>query len=172
MTQYSGWDDYQISLARTVGRLSREQLVWRPAPDQRSAGENFNHIAMGRIDWFHAFMGVGNEEFARQVATWKEGDGAKENPAELARRLNVSWQMVEEALRSWTIADLGQTFQQSYNGKNYLLTRQWVIWHVLSHDIHHGGELTLMLGLQGGIALPELGDEFGHLSERVQPIDE
>jgi uncharacterized damage-inducible protein DinB len=53
-----------------------------------------------------------------------------------------------------------------YKGKNYALTRQWIIWHVIAHDLHHGGELTLMLGMQG-IALPELGDEGGHLSERA-----
>ncbi len=53
-----------------------------------------------------------------------------------------------------------------YKGKNYALTRQWITWHVIAHDLHHGGELTLMLGMQG-IALPELGDEGGHLSERA-----
>src|SRR5216684_5349436 len=40
-----------------------------------------------------------------------------------------------------------------YRGKNYALTRQWITWHVIAHDLHHGGELTLMLGMQG-IALP------------------
>jgi len=25
-------------------------------------------------------------------------------------------------------------------------TRQWIIWHVLEHEIHHGGELSLALG--------------------------
>jgi uncharacterized damage-inducible protein DinB len=25
-------------------------------------------------------------------------------------------------------------------------TRQWMIWHVLEHEIHHGGELSLALG--------------------------
>ncbi len=53
-----------------------------------------------------------------------------------------------------------------YRGKNYALTRQWITWHIIAHDLHHGGELTLMLGMQG-IALPELGDEGGHLSERA-----
>ena len=39
-------------------------------------------------------------------------------------------------------------------------------WRVISHDLHHGGELAVTLGMQG-IALPELGDEGGHLSERA-----
>jgi uncharacterized damage-inducible protein DinB len=33
----------------------------------------------------------------------------------------------------------------------------------LSHDLHHGGQIALMLGLQG-IDVPELGDKGGHLT--------
>lgn len=33
----------------------------------------------------------------------------------------------------------------------------------MSHDLHHGGQLALMLGLQG-IDVPELGDKGGHLT--------
>ncbi len=29
------------------------------------------------------------------------------------------------------------------------LTRQWIIWHVLEHEILHGGELSLALGTYG-----------------------
>ena len=32
-----------------------------------------------------------------------------------------------------------------------------------THDVHHGGELALMLGMQG-LAIPELGDLFGHIT--------
>jgi hypothetical protein len=52
--------------------------------------------------------------------------------------------MIEQTLASWTAADL-------------------------AHDLHHGGELALMLGMQG-IAVPELGDLGGHLT--VSPLAE
>ena len=32
---YSGWDDHQISLVRAIAPLSREHLLWRPAPHLR-----------------------------------------------------------------------------------------------------------------------------------------
>ena len=32
-------------------------------------------------------------------------------------------------------------------------TLQWIIWHVLRHDIHHGGELALGMG---GYHLPTI----------------
>jgi uncharacterized damage-inducible protein DinB len=166
MTLYKGWDDYQVSLVRAITPLSREQLAWRPAPHQRSVGELASHIINGRIQWFHYILGEGSEEFASQVAARRPGDAIEEKTAELVRWLEATWQMIEDALNRWNIADLAPTYQLPYKGKNYALTRQWIIWHVIAHDLHHGGELTLMLGMQG-IALPELGDEGGHLSERA-----
>ena len=49
-------------------------------------------------------------------------------------------------------------------GRPYELSRQWVTWHVIEHDLHHGGELAVTLGLQN-IAIPELGDEGGRITE-------
>ena len=28
-------------------------------------------------------------------------------------------------------------------------SRQWIIWHVLEHDIHHGSEISTILGVHG-----------------------
>ena len=30
-----------------------------------------------------------------------------------------------------------------------VFTLRWIIWHVLEHEIHHRGELSLALGLLG-----------------------
>ena len=136
MTLNKGWDDYQISLVRAIAPLSREQLAWRPAPHLRSGGEIASHIIGGRIQWFHSILGAGSTDFASQVAAWRPEDAIEENPAELVRWLEATWQMIEEALTNWDVADLAQTYQlPPYKGKNYALTRQWIIWHVIAHDL-------------------------------------
>jgi uncharacterized damage-inducible protein DinB len=28
-------------------------------------------------------------------------------------------------------------------------TRQWIIWHLVEHDVHHGGEISFSLGMHG-----------------------
>jgi uncharacterized damage-inducible protein DinB len=166
MSVYKGWDDYQISIVRAIAPLSREQLAWRPAPHLRSVGEIANHIIGGRIQWFHYILGEGDAEFASQVAAMSPDEVIEENAAELVKGLEITWQMVENALNRWTISDLAQLYMLPYKGQNYALTRQWIIVHILAHDFHHGGELSIMLGMQG-LSLPELGDEGGHLSERA-----
>ncbi len=50
----------------------------------------------------------------------------------------------------------------------YLVSRQWTIWRILSHDLHHGGQLAILLGLQG-IDIPDLGERGGHLTELPWP---
>lgn len=96
---------------------------------------------------------------------WYE-DAIEEQAAELVRWLEATWQMIEDALNRWNVAELARTYQLPYKGKNYALTRQWIIWYVIAHDLHHGGELAVTLGMQG-IALPDLGDEGEHISERA-----
>ena len=63
--------------------------------------------------------------------------------------------MIADALARWTAADLGQVFfpavvvsdaERSAFGE---LAQQWMIWHVLEHEIHHGGELSVALGGYG-----------------------
>ncbi len=164
MTLYKGWDGYQVSLVRAIAPLSREQLAWRPAPHLRSVGEIASHIIGGRVQWFHRILGAGSAEFASQVAAWRTEDAIEENSAELVRWLEATWQMIEDALTRWNTDDLGKTLLHPYQGKTYALPRQWIIWRIMAHDLHHGGELAVSLGMQG-IALHELGDMGGHLTE-------
>ncbi|HEY7356173.1 MAG TPA: hypothetical protein VH590_06890, partial [Ktedonobacterales bacterium] len=87
-----------------------------------------------------------------------------DNPAEQIRWLEATWRVIETTLSQWTVDDLAVTYRHLYRGKMYIVSRQWTIWRVMCHDLHHGGELALMLGMQG-IEIPDLGEQGGHLTE-------
>ncbi len=174
-TVLSGWEDYQISLLRTIAPRTSAELCWRPAPHLRSAGEVAAHIIRGRIQWFHYVLGEGEGELAgdadADLTTWMSRQGLEERTADLVSGLEASWRLVIGTLQRSTRANLAQIAPTPpYKGQTYALTRQWIVWHVLAHDLHHGGELALTFGLQG-ITLPELGGEGGHLAERA-PLTE
>lgn len=169
MTVYEGWDGYQLSLVRAIAPLSPEQLAFRPAPHLRSVGQIASHISLGRIDWFQRMDAPGSAELASHVKALKSRDAIAGNPAELVHWLEASWAMIENALNRWTVADLAWTYLQPYQGNTYAVSRQWTIWRILAHDLHHGGELAVLLGMQG-IALPDLGDQGGHL--KMPPLAE
>ncbi len=164
MAVYEGWDGYQTSLIHAIAPLTREHLIRRPAPHLRSAGQIANHISLGRISWFQRMDAPGSAELVREVAALDSDEDIAEDAAELVKWLQASWQMIDNTLNAWTVADLAQTYLQSYQGETYAVSRQWTIWRIIAHDLHHGGELAVTLGLQG-IALPELGDLGGHLTQ-------
>ncbi len=161
---YDGWDGYQLAIARSIAPRSPEELRWRAAPHLRSAGEIARHIAEGRVDWFSRTFGSAATASASVVAAWGAEEAVQEDAAELVRGLDASWRMIAEGLTRWSVADLAETFPLSYGGSLYALPRQWILWRIMSHDLHHGGELAYALGAQG-IALQELGNEGGHLTE-------
>ena len=67
--------------------------------------------------------------------------------AELVSGLETTGRAIQETLQRWTSADLEYVFHGTRRGEEYSLTRQWVIWHVIEHDLHHGGELSFLLGM-------------------------
>lgn len=170
---YRGWDGYQTSLVHAVAPLSAEQLAFRAAPGLRSVGEIARHIACGRLGWFRRMGAPGSEELAAQIPEWvidKDGnshlveESLSLEPAELVRWLETTWSMVETTLAEWTVEDLQRTYRHIYWGTTFAVSRQWTIWRILSHDIQHGGQLSVLLYMQG-IDIPELGALGGHLTE-------
>ena len=98
--------------------------------------------------------------------------------AELVAGLERTWQMIEQTLAHLTPADLEQVFPPpdeavllrhaklvepalqpfaqmwldaaALSGEvRPARSRQWIIWGVLAHDIHHGSEISTILGVHG-----------------------
>ena len=144
-TFYKGWDIYQQKLVTTITPLTHVQLDLRAAPYMWSVGIIASHIIATRVSWFQRWMDVGSSEIAPMV-TWDEDEfeGVTSRPAaEL---------VIQDALNHWTPADLSHVFYDPYADENPQRekrqhTRQWIIWHVLEHDMHHGGEISLALGM-------------------------
>ena len=75
---------------------------------------------------------------------------------ELLKGLEATWQVIQDAVSLWSIAELAvQVHDIDDDGVDQIYTRQWVLWHLIEHDLHHGGELSFTLGMHGltGIAL-------------------
>jgi uncharacterized damage-inducible protein DinB len=98
--------------------------------------------------------------------------------AELVAGLEKTWQMIQHTLARLTPTDLEQVvpplddeervrhaklvepalqpFAQMWVGAARLsgevrpaVSLQWIIWHMIEHDIHHGSEISTILGVHG-----------------------
>lgn len=152
---YQGWDTYQERLVKALAPLSFAQLSLCAAPQLRSIGENAAHIVGTRAGWLYYTLEQGGEEMVA-LASWNGAHPSVPSVAELLKGLEATWQVIQDTLSRWTIADLAvQVHDIDDDGVDQIYTRQWVLWHLIEHDLHHGGELSFTLGMHGltGIAL-------------------
>ena len=149
-TFYGSWKEYQDHIRGAVAPLTAEQLALRAAPGLRSVGENAAHIIGCRAGWFTHVLGEDGGAEVKEMANWDvPGAPACTSAAELVQGLDRTWQLMADCVARWSPDDMRQTFPDDWDGKIVQLSRAWVLWHVLEHDLHHGGEISLTLGMHG-----------------------
>lgn len=151
---YEGWGRYQQLLVEAVAPLTGEQLGLRAAPSLRPIWLLAAHIVGTRAGWFHERMGEGGPEIAA-LDPWDAEGAPPRTAAELVEGLETSWRLIAGCLDRWTPADLDHVFVRDLGDRVVRRSRGWILWHVLEHDLHHGGELSLTLGMHG-LPAPDL----------------
>jgi uncharacterized damage-inducible protein DinB len=160
---YDGWDGYHRSLVAAVAPLTPDQLAFRGAAEMRSVGELAWHIADGRVDWFRRMNAPGSAELAAAMEARGPAPTAPFAATEIVEWLERTWGMIQATLDQWSVDDLAVTYRHPYNGQVYAVSHQWTLWRILLHDVHHGGQLSELLALQG-ILPAELTWLGGHLT--------
>jgi uncharacterized damage-inducible protein DinB len=140
------WETYQQRLIATITPLSSEQLAL-PVVSHETIGELLAHMIGARFWWFHRWMG---EEEPPELVDWGDEEDLRD-AASLVSAFATTWRMISPALSRWTATDLEHLVQPpaSVAAERSPHTREWIVWHVLEHEIHHGGELSLALGGHG-----------------------
>lgn len=143
----------------TLAGLTPEQLAFQTAPDQWAIWQLAAHIAGSRAYWFHDVLGEGDVAtrdlfrvdrttvagLSLTDAGWEDVRDEPRNAEELVDALRRTWAIVDDCLGRWTADDLEGTVVRPSRTHH----RGWVVWHVMEHDIHHGGEISQILGSNG-----------------------
>jgi uncharacterized damage-inducible protein DinB len=166
-TFYTSWKTYQGRLKESLAPLTAGQLALRPGSHLRSVGENALHIVGCRSYWFTTFLGEDGGEGMTEYGRWNEialmtpvasTSGGQVEPgsaslvptaSELVEGLDRTWHFIADCLDRWGPAGMRQTFPDDWDGTPVDVSRAWVVWHVLEHDLHHGGEVSVILGMHG-----------------------
>jgi uncharacterized damage-inducible protein DinB len=146
---YESWRGYQEKLRDCIAPLTKEQLLLQPAPRMWPLGQIVQHIISVRAGWFSGTLQEDDQAMNEYMSSWGQRDSLERSGAELARGLDETWAFIESCLRRWTPEERAQTFPDEWDGQVYQVSRSWVIYHVLEHDLHHGGEVSLILGMNG-----------------------
>jgi uncharacterized damage-inducible protein DinB len=153
---YSGWRHYQELLVAALGPLNDAQLALGAAPTLRPIWLLTSHIIAARVWWFHRVLGEGSSNLA-PLQAWDDDGQPPRSAGELVSGLDVTWRVIEDCLARWTPAELDANFSRPrpHPRADELLTRRWILWHILEHDLHHGGEVSLTPGIHG-LPAPDL----------------
>ena len=134
------WTQVRRDLNLTIEKFSEAELSYAPFPGSWPAGQIMLHIADCEDNWLH---GVVRGEFTPWI--FYEFSAYPTRTAIL--------EMLEKA-HARTAAFL-ESLDERDLARKYLIpdgpeiSLYWIIWHVLEHEIHHRGELSLILGLLG-----------------------
>jgi uncharacterized damage-inducible protein DinB/shikimate kinase len=167
-TFVDGWQDYQSLLLDALRPLAAEQMALRPAPHQWTLWQIASHMAGVRMYWFHDILRVGDAALrdmfrveqttvpglTLEVAGWEDDEAHPRAAAEIVDAFEQTWALMAEYIARWTAADLAVVVERwRRDGAVKLRSREWVIWHLMEHDLHHGGEISSILGSHGLAAL-------------------
>ena len=149
---YENWRGHQEKLRDCIEPLTDQQLLLQPAQRMWPLGQIVQHVISVRAGWFSGTLQDDDEAMDGYVS-WGQRDSAARTAMELARGLDETWAFIETRLLRWAPDDCTRTFPDEWDGQVVEVSRSWVIYHVMEHDLHHGGEVSLLLGMNGLRAL-------------------
>ena len=145
---YDNWRGYNKKLQDCISPLTADHLMLQPAPGMWPLGQIVQHVVSVRAGWFSGTLQDPNEAMSDYMQ-WGQLNSPERPPAELVKGLEETWQFIQSRLQRWTPLDCAKTFPDEWDGHIDEVSRSWVIYHVLEHDLHHGSEISLILGMNG-----------------------
>jgi len=137
---FSHWDQVRADLLATIDMFKEDELTFVPFTGSWPVGKIMLHIADCEDYWLHQVI-------RQEIEVWSYYTLAN-HPTKTAIK------EVLEGVRKKTLPFLGSLDESDLDGEyktpeGEVFTLRWIIWHVLEHEIHHRGELSLTLGLLG-----------------------
>lgn len=137
---FAHWVPVRAGLIEVINQFSDAEISVVPFDGSWPAGQIMLHIAEAEDFWLHAVVQeLVSPHIDYLTATYPT---ISEIKAVLARSHARTLALLDRLDES----DLPRIYT-SPSGEEYTL--YWIIWHVLEHEIHHRGELSLILGLLG-----------------------
>lgn len=140
-TLFSHWKRIRTGLIETIDKYDQSMLEYTPFDGSYSAARIMLHIAEAEEGWFRYVV-------AKRYDEWPSHFTIENYPTltEIKGVLDQVHGATEDFLESLSTSDLEKIIQTPWEEP---IPLGWIIWHVLEHEVHHRGELSLILGMLG-----------------------
>jgi len=139
---FSHWEQVHTDTLATVDRFDDVELHFTPYEESWPAGQIMLHIAEAEDGWLRCVV-------KREQQEWPEYPLAQYPTVEAIRAvLSQVHARTASYLATLELEDLQRPIPSRWR-EGATIPLGWIIWHVLEHEIHHRGELSLILGMLG-----------------------
>lgn len=135
------WGNVRDKLLETAHKFSSEDLEYVPFPNGYCVAELLLHVA--HEEQIEVLYGITRELNEVPPALTIDEFGTLEK---IEDKLNETHARTEAYLKTLGDDDMNNVVETPWGIRD---TVGNLMWHVLEHEIHHRGELSLMLGLLG-----------------------
>ena len=136
---FARWMDVRKGLYEALAKINDDQLDFRPREGLWSIRETAVHIAGTEDGWLRYYASNRWHENPPNATDFPTIDSIKSLLIE-----------IHDVTRNQFAQDADTLLQHNcilpWGGQ---ISMGWAVWHVLEHEIHHRGEIYLMLGLLG-----------------------
>lgn len=138
---FSHWRLVRKGLISVIEKFEGSELSYQPYPDSWPVGQIMVHIANAEEGWFRYAVTKELKEWPSQLQY--ENYPARDKILAVLEEVHAKTErylgtLTEQDLSSKILAPWDESFPLS-----------WIIWHVIEHEVHHRGELSLILGILG-----------------------
>lgn len=138
---FAHWDQIRTDLITTIEAFTEDELAIVPFEKSWQVGQIMLHIADAEDGWLRYVITKEIDEWPRQYSLTNFPDKNA-----ILQALEAVHQRTKQFIAGLSTQDLGQMIVAPWGGK---FTLMWILWHIIEHEIHHRGELSLLLGYLG-----------------------
>ena len=137
---FSHWNQVHADTLAVLDKFTEGELTYVAYPGGMTVGRITLHIADAKDGWFHRI-------FTGERQDWPADYTLENYPskAAIAALLTGVHSKIFERLAGLSEADLDNQVDSPWG----TFSLRFILWHILEHEIHHRGELSLILGLLG-----------------------
>lgn len=147
----SAWEKTRAELREIAADLSNEELSQRLTPKAHQIGALILHLGESEAGWIHQIIaGKELDEEAKKFVHWcdtTETDFAEKgySARDCIERIDKISEMSREILAKFADEDLERLFgYQRSSGEHVEVSLRWVLHHLIDHEAHHKGQISLM----------------------------
>ena len=138
--RFAHWRTVRRGLLDALNVLSDEQLAFVPRAGLWSLGTVARHIAEAEEGWFRHIVTGELDEWPGFT------EAAYPTIASIVALLTEVHYRTMAFLAKTDVDKLDRVIDTPWDEQ---IPLEWIVWHVLEHEVHHRGEIYLMLGLMG-----------------------